>query len=65
MARTIPKKKKIKKADWLFERLYKQLRKEEKQRVREKETDILNRMQSYREWQEDIARPSSMNNAKK
>ena len=38
--KTIPKKKKYKKAKWLSRRLYKYLRKKEKQKAKEKGKDI-------------------------
>ena len=38
--KTIPKKKKCKKAKWLSEEAYKQLEKEEKQKANEKRKDI-------------------------
>ena len=38
--KTIPKKKKCKKAKWLSEEAYKQLGKEEKQKANEKRKDI-------------------------
>ena len=39
--KTIPKKKKYKKAKWLLRRPYKELRKEEKLKAKEKRKDIL------------------------
>ena len=43
MIKTIPKKKKCKKAQWLFPRkTYKQLRKEEKRKAKEKKNDTPN-----------------------
>ena len=40
VTKTTPKKKKCKKAKWLSEEAYKQLRKEEKRKAREKKKDI-------------------------
>ena len=40
MTKTIPKKKKCRKAKWLSEALHKQLRKEEKQKTKEKRKGI-------------------------
>ena len=42
MTKTIPKKKKCKKQSGSMRRLYKQLRKEEKQKTKEKGKDISN-----------------------
>ena len=43
--KSIPKKKKCKKAKWLARRPYKYLRKEEKQKAKEKRKDVPIRMQ--------------------
>ena len=40
-ARDLPKKKKCKKAKWLYEEALQMLRKEEKQKAKEKRKDIL------------------------
>ena len=49
VSKTIPKKKKYRKAKWLSEEALNQLRKEEKQKVKEEGVDIPNRIQSSRE----------------
>ena len=49
----------------LRRRLYRYLRKEEKQNTREKGKDVLNWMQSSRKQQEEIRKPSYMDNVKK
>ena len=41
LIKTIPKKKKCKKAKWLYEEALQMLRKEEKQKAKEKRKDIL------------------------
>ena len=63
--KTIPKKKKCKKANDCQMKPYKQLWKEEKQKAKKKRKDIPIWMQSSKEEQEEIRKPSSMNNAKK
>jgi len=49
VTKTISKKKKCNKAKWLSERHYKELRKEEKQKAKEKGKHMLNGMQSSKE----------------
>ena len=49
VSKTIPKKKKYRKAKWLSEEALNQLRKEEKQKVKEEGVDIPNWIQSSRE----------------
>ena len=49
VTKTIPKKKKYRKAKWLSEEALNQLRKEEKQKVKEEGVDIYNQIQSCRE----------------
>ena len=49
VSKTIPKKKKYRKAKWLSEEALNQLRKEEKQKVKEEGLDIPNWIQSSRE----------------
>ena len=57
--KTIPKKKKCKKAkSGCLRRLYRSLRKQEKQKAKEKGKDIPNWIQSYREQQGEIKRLS-------
>ena len=47
--KTIPKKKKYKKAKWLLEEALQKLRKEEKLKAKEKRKDTLIWRQSYKE----------------
>ena len=49
VTKTIPKKKKYRKAKWLSEEALNQLRKEEKQKVKEEGVEIYNQIQSCRE----------------
>ena len=63
--KTIPKKKKCKKAKWLFEEALQIPRKEEKQKAKEKRKDIPICMQSSKEQQGEIRKPSSVIIAKK
>ena len=48
-----------------LKRSYKYLKIEEKQKANEKRKDIFIRMQSSREYQGEIRKPSSVTNAKK
>ena len=61
----ILKKKKCKRAKWLYEEALKQLRKEEKQKAKEPRKDIPIKMQSSKEYQGEIRKPSSVINRKK
>ena len=56
--------KEFKKANWLSEEEYKQLRKEEKQKAKEKRQYTLICMQGSKEKQGEIRKPSSAINAK-
>ena len=56
VTKTITKKKKCKKAKWLSEEAL--LRKDEKQKAKDKEKEIPISMQSSRETQEKIRKPS-------
>ena len=59
--KTIPKKKKCKKAKWLSEedlQIGKKKKKKEKQKAKEKGKDVPNWMQSSREEQGEIRKPS-------
>ena len=58
VTKTIPKKMKYRKAKWLSEEALNQLRKEEKQKVKEEGVDIPNRIQSSREFQGEIRKSS-------
>ena len=60
---TIPKKKKCQKANWLSKEAL--LRKEEKQKSKERREDIPIWMQSSKEQQAEIRKPSSVISAKK
>ena len=51
MTKTIPKKKKCKRQSDCLRRIYRQLRKEEKRKAKEKGKDIPNQMQSSRDEQ--------------
>ena len=58
VTKTIPKERKCKKAKWLSEEDLQIVEKsQEKQKAKEKGKDILNRMQSSRESQEEIRKP--------
>ena len=63
--KTITKKKKYKKQNGCLRRPYKQLRKQEKEKAKNKRDDISIRMQSSKEQQGEIRKPSSVNNTKK
>ena len=65
--KTIPKKKKYKKAKWLCEKTLKtdEKRREEKWKAKEKRKDMPIWMQSSEEEQGEIRKPSSVINAKK
>ena len=64
--KTISKKKKCKKAKWLSEEaLQKELWKEEMLKAKEKRKDIPIWMQSSKEYQGQLRKPSSGINAKK
>ena len=63
--KTIPKKKKCKKAKWLSEEALQIAGKEEKLKTKEKRKDIPIWMQSSKEWQGEIRKPSSVISAKK
>ena len=56
--KTIPKKKKCKKAKWLSDQALQTAEKEEKQKTKEKRKSIPNRMQSSKEEQGEIRKPS-------
>ena len=62
---TIPRKTNAKKQNGCLRRPYKQLRKQEKEKAKNKRDDISIRMQSSKEQQGEIRKPSSVNNAKK
>ena len=62
--KTIPKKKKCKKAKWLSDKALQIAVKEEKQKAKEKRKDISISMQSSEEQQTEIRKPSSVINAK-
>jgi len=61
----ISKKKKCKNANGFLRRPYKQLRKEEKRKAKEKRKDIPIQMQSSKEQQVKIRKPSSVISANK
>ena len=63
--KTIPKKKKGKKAKWLSEEALQIGVKKEKQKAKEKRKDIPNWMQSSKEEQGEIRKPSLEINEKK
>ena len=63
--KTITKKKECKKAKWLSEKALQIAEKEEKLKAKEKRKDIPIRMQSSKEQQREIRKPSSVINAKK
>ena len=63
--KTIPEKKKCKKANWLSEEALQIAEKEEKWKAKEKRKDIPIWMQSSKEYQWEIRKPSSVINAKK
>ena len=63
--KTIPKKKKCKKAKWLSEEALQIAVKEEKQKAKEKRKDIPIWMQSSKEEQQEKRKPFSMISAKK
>ena len=56
--KTIPKKKKCKKAKWLSEEALQIAEKRREAQVKEKKKDIPISMQSSKEWQGEIRRPS-------
>ena len=56
--KTIPKKKKCKKAKWLSEEALQIADKEKKWKAKEKRKNVLNWMQSSREYQGEIRKPS-------
>ena len=58
VTKTIPKKKKCKKATLLSEEALQIAEKEEKQKAKEKGKDIPNQMRSSREQQGEIRKPS-------
>ena len=62
--KTIPKKKKCKKAKWLSDKALQIAVKQEKQKAKEKRKDISISMQSSEEQQTEIRKPSSVINAK-
>ena len=64
MIKTIPKKKKCKKATWLSEEALQVAEKEEKQKAKEKQR-YTHLMQSSKEEQGERRKPSSVINAKK
>ena len=63
--KTIPKKKKCKKAKWLSEEALQIAVKRREVKAKEKRKDISIWMQSCREQQEEVRKPSSAINAKK
>ena len=63
--KTIPMEKKCKKAKWLSEEALQIAVKEEKRKAKEKRKDISICMQSSKEKQKEIRKPSSAINAKK
>ena len=63
--KTIPKKKEYKKAKWLFEEALQIAVKRREWKAKEKRRDILIWMQSSKEFQGEIRKPSSAINAKK
>ena len=63
--KTISKKNKHNKAKWLSEETLQIAVKKEKQKVKEKRKDISIWMQSSKEQQKEIRKPSSAINAKK
>ena len=64
-SRPSPRKRNVKRQNGCLTRPYKWLRKEEKQKVKEKRKDIPIWMQSSKEQQGEIRKPSSVINAKK
>ena len=62
--KTIPKKKEYKRQNGCLRRPYKQLRKEENLKAKEKRNDILICLQSSKEQQKEIRKPSSVINTK-
>ena len=65
MIKTIPEKKKCKKTKWLSEETLQIAEKRREAQVKEKKKDIPISMQSSKEWQGEIRKPSSVINAKK
>ena len=63
--KTIPKKKKCKKAKWLPEEALQIAVKRREAKAKEKRKDIPISMQSSKEYQGEIRKPSSVINAKK
>ena len=63
--KTIPTEKKCKKAKWLSEEALQIAVKEEKQKAKEKRKDMPIWMQSFKELQGEIRKPSSVISAKK
>ena len=63
--KTIPKKMKYKKAKWLSEEALQIAEKEEKWKAKEKRKDIFISVQSSKEYQGEIRKPSSVINEKK
>ena len=64
-SRPSPRKRNAQKQNGCLRRLYKELRKEEKLKAKEKRKDIPIGMQNSKEEQEEIRKPSSVINAKK
>ena len=58
VTKTIPKKKKCKKAKWLSEEVLQIDEKQEKWKAKKEEKDILNWIQSSKEKQGEIRKPS-------
>ena len=65
MIKTISKKKKYKKAKWLFEEALQITEKRREARGKEKRRDIPIWMQSSKDYQGEIRKPSSVISAKK
>ena len=63
--KTIPRKRNAKRQNDCLRRSYKWLRKQEKLKAKEKSKYTPIRMQSSKEYQEEIRKPSSVINAKK
>ena len=63
--KTIPMEKRCKKVKWLSEKALQIAVQEEKQKAKEKRRDISIWMQSSKEEQQEIRKPSSAINAKK
>ena len=63
--KNIPKKKKCKKVNWLSEEALQIAEKKEKWKVKEKRKDRTIWMQSFKEYQVEIRKPSSVINTKK